>query len=116
MNPSREIDDLETVTQFGTRDGGFRNWPRAMEEDVSVLIGRLTVEQSARLVRRRGGVARGDGVRYARAGALRHAGFAVRHTPTRSIVVHASVESSGVWDDEARMRFDRVFSEPIFHE
>lgn len=110
----RDVGDLEALAQFGSRKGGFRNHPRATESDVSVLVGRLTVEEATVFVRGRPPDP-GDGVRYARAGALRKAGFSVTHTPSRSIPVHASVEFPGVWDHGVESRFDRSFSEPMFY-
>jgi hypothetical protein len=102
------------LTQYGdTWDQGFRCRPRASDLDgVSVLLGRLTLAQAARYVRRDGRARRGDAVRYTEVGCLEDEGFVVVHTPTRRNPLHVSVQSPPGWDDDVCERFHRCFGQP----
>jgi len=80
------IADEKALTQFARNANKYLSEPRYhREREISLLTGRLTIEQAARYVLR--SVFAKDieraSVRYTTAGALRRAGFAVLHTPGR---------------------------------
>lgn len=109
----REIDDDETVTQYGNLGSQppFRAGPRndsPRPRAMSVTLGRRSASDMAVLVHRSPDP-RIDTVRYARVGRLRSAGFAVVHRPSRRNPDHASVEWPGTWDDGVAERFDACF-------
>lgn len=86
--------------------------------EISLLLGECSIALAAKKVRRRNRVLPGDGVRRARVGDLRHEGFAVRHTPTRSNALHVSASQAdgNEWDDDVSGRFDKCFGEPHYVE
>lgn len=114
MSEDAEIDPATPLTQFGTEAGGFRHRPRkGVDPDgVSVIAGRLSPDQAARLVTGRP-ARRGDAVRHTTAQELQEAGFTVRRTPSKRIREHRSVEYPGVWDDDVCRRFDECFGPPV---
>jgi hypothetical protein len=80
------ISDEKVLTQFSRNANKYLSEPRyAREREISLLTGKLTIEQAARYVLR--SVFTRDieraSVRYTTAGDLRKAGFAVLHTPGR---------------------------------
>jgi hypothetical protein len=118
---ARSLANEEVLTQYGSCanpiDGCyFRNHPRLrLEEDVSLLLGRLTVEQAKSSIS--GAVIRtSDGVRYTTVGALRHAGFVVAHTPTAGNPRHVSARANSVWTAAHQEAFDAVFSAPTWQD
>lgn len=90
--PEQCVKDSEVLTHHTKNAGEFLNAPRVeTEREVSLLRGRLTVEEATRYRVRRGGevaikaaVERSE-VRHTTAGRLRQAGFAVVHTPGRRV-------------------------------
>jgi hypothetical protein len=119
------VDD-EVLTHHAKIAGEFLNAPRLeTEREVSLLRGKLTVEEATRYRYRRGSAAAMQaavdkaGVRYTTAGQLRHAGFAVVHTPGRMINgPHVSVvwpaddplERQDIpWPDHVTARFADCF-------
>lgn len=107
----------DQVTQYGNvREGGFRKAPRSgVEEAVSVIRGRLSVEEATRLVRRRG-ARPGDGVRYARVGDLQAARFSVRRDPVPLNPEHCLVDYPDEWNEQVASRFDGCFEAPLVRE
>jgi hypothetical protein len=105
------------VTQYGNvREGGFRKTPReGVERAVSVIRGRLSVDEATRLVRRRG-TRPGDAVRYGRVGSLRGAGFAVLRDPVLLNPEHCLVEYPDEWDEHVASAFDGCFEAPPVRE
>jgi len=80
------ISDERVLTQFSRKANKYLSEPRYdREREVSLLTGKLTIEQAARYVL--SSVFARDiqraSVRYTTAGDLRKAGFAVLHTPGR---------------------------------
>jgi hypothetical protein len=104
----RTIEDEEELTQYGTTTEPFRNEPRWWKEQaVSLIAGGWHPLAAAQKVR---GFALEDGTdaaRYAKAGALRAAGFTVAHKPTKRNDDHVSV-SRADWDAKA---FDDCFGD-----
>jgi hypothetical protein len=114
------------LTHHTKTRGRYVNAPRVTtERELSLLRGRLTVQEATSYRVRRGGpkaleaaVRRSD-VRYTTAGQLREAGFAVVHTPGRTVggahisVVWPSddplVRQDIPWPDEVAGRFDSCF-------
>lgn len=95
--PERCIPDDTVMVQYASRAGRFIDGPRTtVEREVSLLFGaHLTREAVFQYVRGEpptGRDLRRAGFRSATAGALREAGFAVVHTPSKvKDVEHASV-------------------------
>jgi hypothetical protein len=103
------LDDDEWLTHYVFK-GKPNNAPRPQDADgVSTLRGRLPLGQAASYVRRKGLVFDGDGVRYARVGDLRAAGFVVTPTPTRRIAIHVSVSREAEWSHSEAMQFASCF-------
>jgi hypothetical protein len=87
-SPESCIPNDMTLTQQTFRVPTFRDAPeRPGERDVSLLTGRLTIEDASHYVNPRSSkearALRRAGVRYTTAGELREQGFAVLHTPGR---------------------------------
>jgi len=105
--PELCVPDETLLTQFAWRPSSFRIRPRADrgELGLSVLIGRLTVEEAARYVlmgqpppaRQLASAA----VRLTTAGDFRRAGFAVVHTPGR---VKPGIHATVVWPNTDPIR------------
>ena len=119
----RRIRDHEWVSQRVWIEHGkiiARNRPRPEKDRgaVSVIVGRLTPAEVFALVRRdpRLRPSKEDGVRYAKVVDLRQAGFIVEHAPSQRIPGHVRVTLSTVWDDHAAARFDKCFTEPVWHD
>jgi hypothetical protein len=90
------------LTQQTWRDGEFRNGPReAIETDLSMLCGEMSVLEACEYVNFRGPLTEARlaraGVRYTSAGKLRGKGLAVVHTPGR---IKDSPHVSVVWPDD----------------
>lgn len=86
--PQECVSDGTELTQQAPRPGKFRNAPRVEREvDVSLLIGRWSVEDATRYVLMGNSPTRPQlnraAVRHTVVGRLREAGFAVVHTPGR---------------------------------
>lgn len=112
-----ELGPADELSQFGRKGSGFRRAPRPdlPELGVSVVLGRLPVDEVARVVAKRPAV-RDDGARYTYVGRLQEAGFTVKRTPTHANPRHVSVLYRGRWDEEVAERFDGAFGEPIYKE
>jgi hypothetical protein len=108
------LDRDTPLTQYGdTWEEGFRCRPRFSDFDgISVIEGRLSVREAARLVCRKRLPFRGDAVRHTTVGQLEDAGFSVRPTPTRGNPGHVSVQSAQGWDDDVCELFHRSFGPP----
>lgn len=110
MATARPIDDEEWLTQYGTQGQPFRNEPRwSQENEVSLLLGRLSVERAAELVTRRRLFPDHDRTRYTTAGSLRRQGFRVTHTPTKRNSAHVSVGRDDDWGSSCCTAFDGCF-------
>jgi hypothetical protein len=119
---SLDVPDGAQLTQYGKGPLGsptrFRDRPRAEinEPDVSLLWGRVTVDEARRIVDKWGSPL--SAVRYTTAGALRARGFIVRHTPTGPNPKHISVfppidgNDPKEWDDALAKSFSDCFTEP----
>lgn len=110
-----EIDDDEMLTQYGSTlkpPGGptFRRKPARDQTNVSLVRGKLTVEQVTALVALRD-AGEEDCARHVVAKALRHEGFVVRHDPLPANPDHVAVEFGGPWTDSVGKRFDRACRE-----
>lgn len=96
------MQDSEVLTQFAWKADRFRDQPRIDREvGLSLLVGRVDVEEAARYVLlgqppTRGQLSRAV-VRLTTAGRLRKAGFAVIHTPGR---VKPGKHATVVWPDD----------------
>ena len=115
----RPIEDSEILTQLGCElnNPPFHTQPnRLTPRAMSVLRGRLNVEETARYVRRKrkplvskeGKIV--DVVRYTTAGTFRKAGFKVVPTPSSRNPCHVSVESADLWETEVAAKFDACFT------
>ena len=121
--PRRRIRDDEWVSQRVWIERGkiiARNQPRPEIDHgtVSVIVGRLSPAEVFALVRRdrRLRPTEEDGVRYAKVDDLRRAGFTVTHAPSHRIPGHVRVTLSAVWDNHAAARFDKCFTDPVWHD
>jgi len=106
-------------------DGGEMealNEPRPEDDgELSAFEGQHTAAAVYRKVR---GAARrpippasnADGVRYARVGILRAAGFVVKRDPTRRNRDHLLIGRDGAWDDRAAVEFDQCFGDIVWHD
>lgn len=120
----QELGDDELVTQYGNSKyppgEPFRRRPRSQESDISLIAGRKTADEAARLVNpRRLGAGPGEGVRYAQVGRLRReAGLRIERTPAPLNPDHVSATLDGdrEWTDEVSARFDACFTEPDWKE
>lgn len=97
--PQECISDDVELTQQAPKAGKFRNAPRVEREvDVSLLIGRWSVEDATRYVLMGNSPTRPQlnraAVRHTKVGRLREAGFAVVHTPGR---IKGGPHASVVW-------------------
>lgn len=122
MTAAGELGPDEFVTQYVTDPltQVARNRLRSRDLDgLSAIRGVLTPAEAYRLVRsvaaRRAPPSGLDGVRYARVGDLRDAGFTVAASPTKRNQEHVSIAYPGVWTDGIAATFDGVFSEPHWH-
>ena len=123
----RVIEGDEWLTQYGNRRnpiGGrpFKNRPPEPERinALSLIRGRLTVEEATPLVRTsRSRPSPGSGVRYTTAARLKQEGFVARHTGNRNNPHHVSVtclDETHVWTDDDGKRFDSCFEQPTWGE
>jgi hypothetical protein len=105
------------VTQYGNvREGGFRKAPRqGVERAVSVIRGRLSIEEATWLVRRRWARS-GDAVRYGKVGTLQGAGFSLSSEPVPLNPEHCLVDYPDVWDERVASQSDRCFETPLVRE
>lgn len=117
--PSRPLDDLEVLTQFGCasnpqgRFGGIcRSEPRNFEDALSLIRGDLSVAEAASRVRPSGENHEGDVVRKTRVGELRRLDFTVEHSPTKRNPDHVSVYRNGEWGIDECRTFEDAFGEP----
>lgn len=100
------------VTQYVFAGAPPRNTPRPSDHDgLSVLRGKVATLDAARFVRRPRFPLTGDGIRVAEVGALRRAGFAVTHTPTRFNPIHVSTSSGAQWNESLAVSFDACFGD-----
>lgn len=111
----RAIGDDEVVSHLVSRtEGGAVRAlasPRPVDQGrLSVVIGELTAADAVRLAFRRPAIDT-DGVRHARVGDLRAAGFEVIHTPTRMNPEHASIQAVQSWVDRS---FTECFDEIVW--
>jgi hypothetical protein len=117
----QEISDDADLSQYGERSSGesfrFRDRTRAEvgETDISLILGRVSAEEAARLVTKT--CRPYAAVRHTTAGQLRGKGFYVRHTPTRKNSQHVSVtlpqkDEHAEWDDNLAKIFDQCFADP----
>lgn len=123
-----ELSDDGWLTQYGNREypadpmgRPFRNRPReGKETKVSIVAGRLSVDDVARKVNRHRteGAHPADGARYTRVSTLRAAGFRVEVAPTRLMPEHMTVtlDGEGDWTDDVSAKFDACFSETVWKE
>src|SRR6185437_13444036 len=90
------------------------------EIDISLLAGRMSVDEAARTVnwRRREGAHPDDGVRYTTVGRLRAAGFRVEASPSALIPGHVSVTlgGEGNWTEDVKAKFDACFTDTTWKE
>ena len=113
----QDVPNEAELTQYGKGRPGsanrFRDRPRAEinEPDVSLLLGRLGVEEAAVLVFKWAHPL--SAVRYTTAGTLRAKGFIIRHTPSPGNSKHVSVlvPPSTEWDETLAKSFDECFTE-----
>lgn len=114
---SREIDDEEYVSRYGTRDESFRDRPTRLKDQgrMSLQLGKLTPAQVHRRISLKP-LTGDEGVRHARVGDLRSQGFVVKHTPHRGNTEHVSICYPSTWDDEVAGKFRSCFDEPQWHE
>lgn len=106
----------QELTQYGHLRTGFRQSPRwDREKAVSVIAGRLEVEQATLLVTGRR-ARRGDAVRYSTVGRLHGAGFVTRSDPQPLNPAHVLVEYPGEWSEDIGEAFDRCFEPPVAKE
>lgn len=81
-----------------------------MESELSLISGRLTVEEACGFVRRGKPCDHSrDQVRHTQAGTLRRAGFVVRQTGKDPR--HISVSLEGDWDEKVVVLFDGAFTQ-----
>jgi hypothetical protein len=118
--PPRELEDHESVTQYGVISSSgpkdpFRDRPRkgTDSDGISLIVGRYSTEESSILIRGRPSFTpEDDRVRHTTIGTLRRAGFVPRHKPNRLnpnhiVVVH---ETQGVdWNGDAVLTFTMCF-------
>lgn len=113
------LQDEEIVTQRISRGPGGRpniDRPRAKEESVSLIRGRVSPSVAYHRVRRGGNPAGDDGARYASVGALRAHGFVVEHTPRPGNRLHVSARYQGEWDHVVTQLFVSCFKESAWHQ
>jgi hypothetical protein len=123
-----DLDDEDWVSQYGTIHapiGGkpFKCRPFIDEDpqELSLLDGKLTPDEAAKIVNRRRvhGAFPGDGVRHALAGKLRSSGFRVWRSPTKKIPSHVSVmplDGNRPWTDDDSQRFEDCFESNAWKE
>lgn len=123
---TRKIDDLEDeewvsrrvyVNEQGKLVDHDRPRPDKDHGGLSAFRGRLSPAEVARkVVGRWYPPTSDDGVRYARVGDLRQAGFTVVLAPTRKSPDHVRITFWTEWGDEAAALFQRCFTEPVWHD
>lgn len=104
---SVESDDW--LTQYGRHSSGFRRKPRKSEAAISLILGRLTLEQTVQIVPETEEPTEDDRVRYVLAERLIEQGFEALRTPTRKNPDHVSVAWPGDWDDDVADTFESCF-------
>lgn len=110
-----EIGDDEWITQKISRSRPDINSPRPQDLGrPSAIRGRCSVERAYQLVVKGGRADEDDGVRYAKAGELRDAGFRIIPTPTVRNRNHVSISMEGDWGDTAARKFMECFSERVW--
>jgi hypothetical protein len=104
------------LTQYGRsyqrKGDDFDSRPEDEQQGLSLIRGKVSIEQASQLVRERG-LQPGDAVRHTTVGCLKDAGFEVRHSPLRGFRDHCSVKWPNLWDDEVERRFEECWNEPI---
>lgn len=96
---AREIGDEEILTQYGQEgpDGEkFRGQPRfddTGEQELSMLVGKMTVKEALSYIASHKTVSPNDSVRYFQVGALRERDYVITHTPSRKNPYHISVSA-----------------------
>lgn len=125
--PGERVDDDVELTQLGhvKRRGNSPLWSRVefsfrgslrddLDEDyLSLVEGRLAIDEAVPLIARCDNAGTGDVVRYTSAGELRKVGFEVTYEPTETIPGHVAVrwEGSDEWDEAARKALESCFAE-----
>lgn len=113
---TEELSADEELSQYGSKrrpiNGHyFKRKPGPYDTDgLSMSRGRIEPKNACTLVGQLVSQP-GDGVRYTTVGALRGAGFQVRHTPNQGNPGHVSVSRPGVWDQEVQETFEGCFTE-----
>jgi hypothetical protein len=99
----RGLNPQDWLTQLGPK---YPNRPKPGQNDVSLWLGQLSVEQTVQVVGGRP-VRKRDEVRYFQAGCLRDAGF-VLEADTKLVngETHVSTTTRGQWTDEDAARFE----------
>ncbi|MGH3621171.1 MAG: hypothetical protein ACRDQ5_05190 [Sciscionella sp.] len=124
----REVNDDETLTQFGMKGAGvesFRGQPRFDdgETELSMCVGHLRPEEILPLISGRQ-LRSTDAVRYFNVGKLRSVGYIVIHTPNAKNPLHVSVaapqdvDAARWWKDmgEPALELYVESSAPCFEE
>lgn len=120
MQP-REISNDEYVSQrVHIDDDGqliILNAPRLKDNDrLSGTLGQRSAADMQKRVRRHPiPPCEKDGVRYARVGTLRDAGFTLEHAPNSRNPEHATLRWASVWDERVAGIFNGCFSAPLWH-
>lgn len=100
------------VTQYVFAGAPPRNTPRPVDHDgLSVLRGKVPTLDAGAVRAETAVPLTGDGIRVAEVGALRRAGFAVTHTPTRFNPIHVSTSSGAQWNESLAVSFDACFGD-----
>jgi hypothetical protein len=93
-------------------DCSFRCCPGPNDEGyLSLLEGRLTVEETVPLIARGDSVGGADCVRHAEAGTLTKAGFRVIWAPLPKLPGHVAVYFDRPWDEDISEKFDECFTD-----
>lgn len=120
---SRAILDHEWVSQRVYLDEGDRlmilNAPRPKDDDrLSVTVGRLSPAEMYKRVRLQARTippCERDGVRHAKVGDLRDAGFNLIHAPSNRNPDHATVACEQEWDEQTEEKFHGCFGDLVWH-
>ena len=115
------IPDEAVVTQAGVLRSRAGRWSRhtfsfraALRQErsetyMSVILGRLPVEETVPMICRGDAAGAADAVRYTEVGTLRAAGFEVSKRPSRTIPNHSAVSWPSDWTPDVALKFDACF-------
>lgn len=107
-----ELDDDTVICQLGPKFWD-RPRPHRDEQDVSVIVGPISVEKAVYRVNPRRDVGPEDALRETTVRKLRTAGFRVVGTPLPAFPEHASAYyEEGDWSDEVAETFAECFTNP----